>query len=152
MDAFCGFAKDLGLTVFFTLHAGPGPRDEEKRWTPDNAREGMTYMLETGCLVEVSELGNEINGFQAIHGLDFRVTGEEHATDVGLGETGHAQCGGQPGISENLISSFCWLDPLGKMARRGQPVVVRQTLLGGDDQLLDEETLEPTPDDWASLL
>src|SRR5262249_24191291 len=45
---------------------------------------------------------------------------------VWLGETSNAQCGGAPGVSDAFASSLWWLDELGKMARRGTPVVVRQ--------------------------
>src|SRR5207248_10579412 len=37
-------------------------------------------------------------------------------------------------------------------ARRGQPVVIRQTLAGSSYGLLDEATLEPRPDYWASVV
>lgn len=71
---------------------------------------------------------------------------------VWLGETGGAQCGGEPGASDRFASSLWWVDQLGRIARRGQPIVVRQTLSGGDYGLIDDETLAPNPDYWASLL
>src|SRR5262249_44712855 len=49
-----------------------------------------------------------------------------------LGETGNAQCGGQPGISDRFEGGFWWLDELGQAARAGQQVVIRQTLSGGN--------------------
>jgi hypothetical protein len=69
-----------------------------------------------------------------------------------LGETGGAQCGGEPELSDRFGSSLWWVDELGRMARRGQRVVVRQTLSGGDYGLIDDKTLAPNPDYWASLL
>jgi heparanase 1 len=69
-----------------------------------------------------------------------------------LDETGNAQCGGAPGVSDTFASSLWWLDELGKMARRGTPVVVRQSLSGADYGLLSEPALEPRPDYFASLL
>jgi heparanase 1 len=72
--------------------------------------------------------------------------------EVWLGETGHAQCGGQPQVSGTWVSALWWADLLGKMARRGTPVVVRQSLVGGDYGLLDAATLEPRPDYWVSVL
>lgn len=69
-----------------------------------------------------------------------------------LGETGHAQCGGEPGLSDRYASGLWWLDQLGRAARSGQAVVVRQTLLGSDYGLLDGGTLEPRPDYFNSLL
>lgn len=71
---------------------------------------------------------------------------------VWLGETGHAQNGGEPGLSDTYLSSLWWLDQLGLMARLGQQVVVRQTLAGSDYGLIDEQTLEPRPDYWNSWL
>jgi heparanase 1 len=69
-----------------------------------------------------------------------------------LGETGHAQCGGEPGLSDRYASGLWWLDQLGQAARGGQDVVVRQTLVGSDYGLLDAATLTPRPDYYNSLL
>ena len=71
---------------------------------------------------------------------------------VWLGETGNAQCGGEPGVSETFAGSFWWLDQLGRIARRGQPVVVRQTLSGSNYGLMEDGILFPNPDYWASVL
>jgi hypothetical protein len=69
-----------------------------------------------------------------------------------LGETGNAQCGGQPGVSETFAGGFWWLDQLGLLARRGHEVVVRQTLSGSNYGLLDDLTLDPRPDYFTSVL
>jgi heparanase 1 len=74
------------------------------------------------------------------------------SAEVWLGETGNAQCGGEPGVSDAFVSSLWWLDELGIAARRGMQVVVRQSLTGANYGLLDEPTLTPRPDYWASLL
>jgi heparanase 1 len=71
---------------------------------------------------------------------------------VWLGESGHAQCGGEPGISDTFASSFWWLDELGRIAVRGQPIVVRQALSGGAYKLIEDSDLIPTPDYYASVL
>lgn len=71
---------------------------------------------------------------------------------VWLGESGNAQCGGEPGVSDSFVSTLWWLDELGAMARRGHQVVVRQTLSGSDYGLIDEATRAPNPDYWASVL
>jgi heparanase 1 len=68
-----------------------------------------------------------------------------------LGETGNAQNGGEPGVSDIYIGGLWWLDQLGLMARRGHEVVVRQTLCGSNYGMLDDE-LVPRPDYWNSLL
>lgn len=69
-----------------------------------------------------------------------------------LGETGHAQCGGEPGLSDRYASGLWWLDQLGLAARGGQAVVVRQTLVGSDYGLLNATTLAPRPDYYNSLI
>ncbi len=69
-----------------------------------------------------------------------------------LGETGNAQFGGEPGLSDAYLASLWWMDELGLMARTGMDVVVRQTLSGMNYGLLDDATLAPRPDYWASLL
>jgi len=72
--------------------------------------------------------------------------------ELWLGETGNAQCGGEPGVSDAFAGSLWWIDELGLAAATGHRVVVRQSLVGSDYGLLDPETLEPRPDYWASLL
>jgi heparanase 1 len=252
-DEVCRFATDLELELLFTLNAGPGPRDANQQWTPDNARHFIEYNKSIGCPVVLWELGNEINGFQAVHGTDFRIEGDQYAQDmaaarqlideidpgallagpssafwplwgemfpimpdfmqlggqhldvvtwhyypqqssrcaaasrpaepktlmveenldevqkwadeveslagdhapqaqVWLGETGHAQCGGARGISDRFVGGIWWLDQLGLMAKRGQPIVVRQTLSGSDYGLLNDLTLEPNPDYYNSVI
>ncbi|MCL4354786.1 hypothetical protein M1349_04975 [Patescibacteria group bacterium] len=73
-------------------------------------------------------------------------------SEMWIGEIGHAMCGGQSGISDTFESSLWWTDVLGSMAANDQKVVVRQDLVGSDYSLLDEETLNPRPDFWVSLL
>lgn len=69
-----------------------------------------------------------------------------------LGESGSAQCGGEPGASDGFASSFWWLDELGTLARLGHSVVIRQTLTGSDYGMIRSGDWEPRPDFWASLL
>ena len=71
---------------------------------------------------------------------------------VWLGETGNAQCGGQPGVSNVFESGFWWLDELARLARRGESYVFRHTLSGADYGLIDDATLTPRPDYWTSVL
>lgn len=71
---------------------------------------------------------------------------------VWLGETGSAQVGGQPGVSGTWAATLWWLDQLGAVARLGHSAQCRQTLVGADYGLLDEATLEPTPEFWASVI
>ena len=69
-----------------------------------------------------------------------------------LGETGSAQCGGEPGVSDTFESGFFWLDQLGRVARTGQPVVVRQSLSGASYGFIDDTDLSPNPDYFLSVL
>ena len=71
---------------------------------------------------------------------------------VWLGETGSAQAGGQPGVSGTFISALWWLDQLGSLAVLDHQVQCRQTLSGSDYGLIDDLTMRPTPDFWASVL
>lgn len=68
------------------------------------------------------------------------------------GETGSAQCGGQPQLSDRFISCFWWADQLAQGALNGHQVMVRQSLIGGDYGLIDRLTLKPRPDYWLSWL
>lgn len=74
------------------------------------------------------------------------------AKEIWLGESGGAQCGGEPGVSDGFAGTFWWLDQLGNVARRGHRISVRQSLSGASYGLLNEDTLEPRPDYWASVL
>lgn len=68
------------------------------------------------------------------------------------GETGSAQCGGQPKLSDRFVSCFWWADQLGQGALLGQTVMIRQSLIGGEYGLIDRLTLKPRPDYWLSWL
>lgn len=104
---------------------------------------GPRTLLEPKALDDVAQWADEVEALRDRHAP---------GAEVWLGETGHAQCGGQPGVSGTWVSALWWADLLGQMARRGTPVVVRQSLVGGDYGLLDADTLEPRPDYWVSVL
>jgi|GEM_PF-275731 len=70
---------------------------------------------------------------------------------IWLGESGNAQFGGEPGVSDVYISGLWWLDELGLLARHGHRVVVRQTLCGSNYGMIEDD-LTPRPDYWNSLL
>lgn len=74
------------------------------------------------------------------------------AAELWTGETGSAQCGGQPFLSDRWASSFWWADQLGLGAVRRQRVMVRQALIGGDYGMIDRLTLKPRPDYWVSWM
>jgi heparanase 1 len=256
-DAIHTFARETGMSLFFTINAGLGPRDAAGAWTPDNARTLLEYSKERGYDVDVWELGNEINLFWFQYGRNKHVDGERYARDfssfrtlvreyypdaklagpssfywplvgepagfmygvmedflknagkqvdvvtwhyypqqsrrcgmavrwatptrllnpgyldevdkwaasvenlrnqyapqaeVWLGEVGNAQCGGEPEVSDRYVGGLWWLDQLGRTARRGQPVIVRQTLSGSNYGMIDDSDLTPNPDYWNSVL
>lgn len=72
--------------------------------------------------------------------------------DIWTGETGSAQCGGEPKLSDRFVSCFWWADQLGQGARLGQKVMIRQSLIGGEYGMVDRLTLKPRPDYWLSWL
>ncbi len=108
-----------------------------------------TRRAEPGTMLEPAHL-DEIERWRQVV-QDLR---DEHAphAQMFLGETGNAQCGGEPGISDAYEGGFWWLDQLGLMARAGQRFVVRQTLSGSNYGLINDVTLEPAPDYFNSLL
>ncbi|MBW1643860.1 MAG: hypothetical protein JRJ76_13580 [Deltaproteobacteria bacterium] len=78
----------------------------------------------------------------------------KHAPGKGiwLGETGNAQFGGEPGVSDVYIAGLWWLDQLGLLAVNGVEAVFRQTFAGMNYGMMDPDTLELNPDYWNSLL
>ena len=90
----------------------------------------------------------------AKYATHIRLARDQHQPEAVLwtGETGSAQCGGEPKISDRFVSCFWWADQLGRGAVVGQKVMVRQSLIGGDYSLVDRLTLKPKPDYWVSWL
>ncbi len=141
------------VSTFERLMAGGGARLDLVTWhyypqqsvrCPLQTRlAGPEVMLDPVNLDEVDIWADEVEGITA-----------EHApgVPVWLGETGNAQCGGAPGVSDTFAGGFWWLDQLGRLAARGQQGVVRQTLSGSDYGLMDDTTLTPRPDYWSSVL
>jgi heparanase len=68
-----------------------------------------------------------------------------------LTETAEAACGGDP-FAGQFVDTFRYLNQLGTLAQKGVQVVMHNTLASSDYGLLNEDTLEPRPDYWASLL
>jgi heparanase 1 len=81
-----------------------------------------------------------------------RIAKAARGRDVWMTETGHALYGGEPGMSDTWLSSIWWLDQLGLLAREGVSRVFRQSLVGSDYGLLDQDTFEPRPDFYVSFL
>ncbi|GJQ65491.1 hypothetical protein Trydic_g7595 [Trypoxylus dichotomus] len=75
----------------------------------------------------------------------------ERDKSIWLTETSDAYGGGAPGYSNRYISTFIWLDKLGKAAKMGLDIVIRQTLFKGFYALIDNN-YEPTPNYWISAV
>jgi heparanase len=251
------FARQTGLKLVFTLNTGPSARDDNGAWVPANSESLLAYSAEKGYEIALWELGNELNIFWFIYGIQHQVPVDQYRKDletaralvkkytpgsrfagqggaiwpllgeplafffgftpeyletcgsltdiaswhyypqqsrrgpihsrkafpgrllnpvhldeaahwggkivrlrdrhlpgkeVWLGETGNAQFGGEPGVSDVYISGLWWLDQLGLLARTGHSVVVRQTLAGMTYGMIEEKSLTPKTDYWNSLL
>jgi len=66
-------------------------------------------------------------------------------------ETADAACGGNPWAS-TFIDTFRYLIEHASLARHGVKVIMHNTLAASDYGLLDQNTLEPRPNYWATLL
>lgn len=112
-------------------------------------RAGPETLLSARALDGVSRWNRRINQSlqraESIRPAGFRV--ENWVT-----ETGHALYGGEPGLSDSFASTLWWLDELALLAREGVSRVFRQALIGGSYGLLDEQSLLPRPDFYASFL
>lgn len=75
------FLERTGLSLLFTLSAGPDDRDGNGAWKEDNAQRIMAYSAKKGYKVAAWELGNEVNGFPFIYGLKHRVDARQYAKD-----------------------------------------------------------------------
>ena len=69
-----------------------------------------------------------------------------------LGETGPAQCGGEPSVSTSFSSSLWWIDFIGKISQTNNKVMIRQTLIGSDYGIVDNETLNVRHDFLSTYL
>ena len=54
--------------------------------------------------------------------------------------------------TDRFDASCWWVDHLGTLAKAGHAVVVRNALTGTRDGLIDDDSLEPRPDYWASVV
>ena len=71
-----------------------------------------------------------------------------------LGETGGAFNSGRNTVTNRFMSAFWYLDWLGTLSKYGHAAFCRQTLLGGNYGLLQNENgvIRPNPDFWAADL
>lgn len=70
---------------------------------------------------------------------------------VWITETADAACGGNPWAS-SFLDTFRYLIEHASLARRGVQVIMHNTLAASDYGLLDQNTFEPRPSYWATVL
>ncbi|MBM6551796.1 glycoside hydrolase [Marinomonas ostreistagni] len=100
-------------------------------------------LLDPRSLQDFETFSNKLESYRAKY---------QPQAQLWTGESGSAQCGGQPKLSDRFASCFWWADQLGRGAKLGQKVMIRQSLIGGDYGLIQRETLKPNPDFWVSWL
>jgi heparanase len=75
----------------------------------------------------------------------------EPGKPVWITETADAACGGNPWAS-TFLDTFRYLIEHASLARRGVQVIMHNTLAASDYGLLDQNTFEPRPHYWATVL
>jgi hypothetical protein len=75
----------------------------------------------------------------------------EPGRSLWITETADAACGGNPWASA-FLDTFRYLIEHASLARRGVKVIMQNTLAASDYGLLDQNTFEPRPNYWATLL
>ncbi|MCO4754503.1 MAG: hypothetical protein KC478_08465 [Bacteriovoracaceae bacterium] len=73
-------------------------------------------------------------------------------TEVWLGETGPAQCGGQPKVSQSFESAMWFFDHIFKTLQSGQNKLIRQTIVGSDYGLINDKSLTANFDYYVARL
>lgn len=81
-----------------------------------------------------------------------RLGGAESVLGTWMGETGGCYNSGHYNVSNAFMDAFWYLESLAGFARGGASGFCRQTLVGGNYELVDKETLEPNPDFYAAML
>jgi len=68
-----------------------------------------------------------------------------------MGETGGSYNSGRNGTGNAFIDAFWYLNAMGELAKNGHETFCRQSLLGGNYELVDKVTFEPNPDFYAAV-
>ena len=138
MDEFLSAGAEKPDVV--TWHFYP---QQSSRTPAATRRASLTRLLDPAALNEVGRWASEIERVVADHAPN---------ADVWLGETGNAQCGGQPGVSDRFAGALWWVDELGLRRAWDARSSCGKPLAGSDYGLLDDQTFAPRPDYWASVL
>lgn len=75
----------------------------------------------------------------------------EPGKELWITETADAACGGNPWAS-TFLDTFRYLIEHASLAQRGVKVIMHNTLAASDYGFLDQNTLEPRPNYWATVL
>eukprot|EP01060_Flectonema_neradi_P027187 TRINITY_DN36817_c0_g1_i1.p1 TRINITY_DN36817_c0_g1~~TRINITY_DN36817_c0_g1_i1.p1 ORF type:complete len:478 (+),score=64.31 TRINITY_DN36817_c0_g1_i1:52-1485(+) len=70
---------------------------------------------------------------------------------VWMGESGGCANGAHNGTSNRFMDAFWYIDSLGGLAAAGQKVFCRQTVIGGNYEVVDHRTMDPNPDYYGAL-
>lgn len=145
MDYFYGFMPDYleevkEKTSIVSWHYYP---QQSRRGPIASRRAYLSRMLNPDNLNEAAHWADKMHQWRNLN---------NKKAPLWLGETGNAQFGGEPGVSDRYIGGLWWLDQLGLLAVHHHSVVIRQTLVGMDYGVLDMKTFNPRPDYWNSLV
>tara|TARA_B100001248_G_C27399698_1_gene469128 strand:- start:7917 stop:9359 length:1443 start_codon:yes stop_codon:yes gene_type:complete len=80
-----------------------------------------------------------------------KIAKNNNIQEIWLTETGPAQCGGEPGVSDHFYSALWFANHLAYAAFNQNKVLIRQTLSGSDYGLLNDNTMQKNPDYYIAL-
>jgi len=129
-----------GLVDIITWHYYP---QQSKRCRYSIRRAEPNLLLNPSYLDEITKW---------IDKVEYEKEKYASSAEIILGETGNAQCGGEPGVSDAFVGGLWWMDELGLCALRGQKAVIRQAFSGASYGLIEEPGLRPRPDYWLSVM
>lgn len=125
--------------------------------TPAGALHAVTvHDYGADCAGDVSALGLVLNvtcldampaGAAAVAAL-----AAPFGVPVWNGESAFVGSSGADGVTNTFVSTLFYANELGSYARAGVALVARQTLVGGDYELVNKSTFKPNPDYYALLL
>ena len=106
------------------------------------------HLLVPGFVLNVSCMDSLTKGIMNT----YKETTRKHGVLLWDGEAALTGSSGKPGLTNVFTSSFWYINTMASFAQAGIGLVSRQTLVGGDYELIDKATFTPNPDYWALLL
>lgn len=106
--------------------------------SPNSAPAGQVLSL--ACLSKLDASAEAFTDLAAAHGLE-----------AWVGESANLWEGGRPNVTDSFCDLFYFAYNLQAMALRGVTTVLRQTLVGGDYELVDRNTMMPNPSYWLAV-